>query len=247
MVAYNPFSLEGKKILVTGASSGIGRAIAIECSKMGAEVSILGRNLQRLENTYKNLLGSNHNMFSVELTSEKAIEDLVKDLEPFDGIVHSAGVINRVPLKLIRGKMFEDLLQINLIAPAILSKYLYKADLIKPEASMVFISSIGSTKASLGNIMYMSSKGGLNSLMKGIALELSAKRIRVNSIEPGMIKTNLTKSLPEITIEKDMNLYPLGRYGQPEEIAFATVFLLSDATKWITGSVLRIDGGISLK
>ena len=225
MTSYNPFSLEGKSILITGASSGIGRAIAIECSKMGAIVYIVGRDHIRLDETFTHLNGTQHKFFLADLTSEKDIDSLVSGLVPLDGIVHSAGIIKRVPLKLITEDAFESLLKINLIAPALLTKKLYKAKLIKPDASIVFISSVGSNMASLGNIMYMSSKGGLNSFMKGSALELASQGIRINSIEPGMIRTNLTKSIPEEDLQKDINRYPLSRYGQPEEIAYAAIYL----------------------
>ncbi len=188
-----------------------------------------------------------HKIFRADLASEKDTADLVSRLDPLDGIVHCAGIIKRIPLKLITEGMYHDLLRINLMAPALLTKSLYKSNLIKEEASIVMISSIGSEIASIGNIMYMSSKGGINSLMKGLALELSAKRIRVNSIEPGMVKTDLTSLLPDEELAKDMKTYPLGRYGQPEEVAYTTVFLLSDATKWMTGSIIRIDGGLSLR
>jgi NAD(P)-dependent dehydrogenase (short-subunit alcohol dehydrogenase family) len=247
MTSYNPFSLEGKTILITGASSGIGRAISIECSKMGANVNIVGRDQVRLHDTYAQLDGNKHKLFLADLTSEKDIDSLVSGLEPLDGIVHSAGIIKRVPLKLITGGTYEELLKINLIAPAILTKKLYKAKLVKPEASIILISSVGSNIASLGNIMYMSSKGGMNSFMKGSALELASQGIRVNCIEPGMIRTNLTRGIPDEELIKDINRYPLGRYGQPEEVAYATIYLLSDASKWITGSSLKIDGGISLR
>jgi NAD(P)-dependent dehydrogenase (short-subunit alcohol dehydrogenase family) len=234
MNSYNPFSLEGKTILITGASSGIGRATAIECSKMGAIVNIVGRDQVRLEETFSHLYGTLHKFFLADLTSEKDIDNLVSSLK-------------RIPLKLISGKAYEELLKINLIAPAILTKSLYKAKLIKPGSSIVLVSSVGSNIASLGNIMYMSSKGGLNSFMRGSALELASQGIRVNSIEPGMIRTNLTKGIPDEELLKDINRYPLGRYGQPEEVAYAAIYLLSDTTKWITGSILKIDGGISLK
>lgn len=243
----NPFTLKGKTILITGASSGIGRSIAIECSKMGAVLNIAGRDEKRLKDTYDNLHGEGHNLFLADLTFKNDLNRLTSSLKPLDGIVHSAGIIKRVPLKLITEEKYDSILKINLIAPALLTKSLYKDNLLKMGASIVFISSIGSDIASLGNIMYMSSKGGLNSLMKGLALELASKSIRVNSIEPGMIKTRLSKLLPDNELEKDMNSYPLGRYGQPEEIAYASIYLLSDTTKWITGSILRIDGGISLK
>lgn len=246
MIFDNPFSLEGKSILITGASSGIGRAIAIECSKMGAAISIVGRDKERTVDTFNNLQGRNHKLFFADLTSETDIKILASGLNQLDGVVHSAGIIKRIPLKLITEEIYQSLLRINLIAPAILTRTLYKGRLINASASIVMISSIGSNIASLGNIMYMSSKGGLNSLMKGLALELAPLGIRVNSIESGMIKTNLTKLIPDEGLIKDINCYPLGRYGQPEEIAYATIYLLSDAAKWITGSVVRIDGGFSL-
>lgn len=247
MNSSNPFSLEGKTILVTGASSGIGRAIAIECSKMGAAINIVGRDQNRLTDTYNSLKGKSHRLFLADLTSEKDINKLATSIDSLDGIVHSAGIIKRIPLKLITEEMYQSLLRINLIAPALLTRSLYKINLIRPESSIVFISSIGAKIASLGNIMYMSSKGGLNSLMKGLALEFASKGIRVNSIEPGMIKTNLTKLIPDEDLIKDISCYPLGRYGLPVEIAYATIFLLSDATKWMTGSILTIDGGLTLK
>lgn len=244
---YNPFSLEGKVILVTGASSGIGRSIAVECSKMGALTYLVGRSKARLEETYAQLHGKGHICIMADLTSEQDIDKLVEDLSLLDGVVHSAGIIKRIPLKMIASNTFEELLKINLLAPALLTKRLYKSQLLKPGSSVVMLSSVGSRIASLGNIMYMSTKGGLNSFMKGSALELAAKGIRVNCIEPGMIRTNLTSSIPEEEIRKDVGRYPLGRYGLPEEVAYAAIYLLSDATKWMTGSILKIDGGLTLK
>ena len=244
---YNPFSLKGKTILVTGASSGIGKATAIECSKMGASVVIIGRDEIRLKETYNDLEGNSHSLYLADLTSDEDQELLLTKLNSLNGLVHSAGIIKRVPLKLISKKSYEEILKINLLAPAFLTKLLYKSKLLKPEASIVFISSVGSNLASPGNIMYMSSKGGLNSFMKGTALELAEYGIRVNAIEPGMIKTNLTKTIPDEELEKDVKRYPLGRYGSPEEVAFAAIYLLSDSSKWITGSIITIDGGLSLR
>jgi len=247
MASYNPFTLEGKTILVTGASSGIGRAIAIECSRMGANIFITGRDRIRLEETLSDLGGTKNKSIVCDLTSNKDLADLVSNLSFLDGVVHSAGIIKRVPLKLITEENFESLLKINLVAPALLTKKLYKAKLVRSGASIVFISSVGSNIASLGNIMYMSSKGGLNSFMKGSALELATQGIRVNSIEPGMVRTSLTRLIPHEEIEKDIERYPLGRYGTPEEVALAAIYLLSDASRWMTGSILKIDGGLTLR
>jgi NAD(P)-dependent dehydrogenase (short-subunit alcohol dehydrogenase family) len=247
MTTYNPFTLDDKIILVTGASSGIGKSIAIECSKMGAVVFIVGRDKARLSETYYQLSGSNHKSFLADLTSKMDIDTLVSGLEPLDGVVHSAGIIKRLPLKFISEETYVDLLKTNLVAPALLTKKLFKAKLMKAGSSIVLISSVGSNIASLGNIMYMSSKGGLNSFMKGSALELASHGIRVNAIEPGMIRTHLTSGIPDEELKKDVERYPMGRYGTPEEIAFATVYLLSDTTRWMTGSIIKLDGGLTLR
>lgn len=243
----NPFSLEGKKILVTGASSGIGRAIAIECSKMGAQLIITGRNEEKLQETLTELDGINHNYKIADLTSEADIEQLLTGQHIFDGVVLSSGIQNRLPLKMITHEKLSSLMETNFIAPALLIRSLYKKKLLANNASIVFISSIASNYTSLGNIMYMSSKGAMNSFMKGIALELAPMGIRSNAIQPGMVKTNLTSALDEETLQKDIANYPLGRYGHPEEVAWAAVYLLSDATRWMTGSILTIDGGLTLR
>jgi len=243
----NPFSLKGKKILVTGASSGIGRAIAVECAAMEAMVILTGRNELRLKETLSSMQGQGHMYLPADLTNESAITAMVSGLPVLDGVVLSAGIQNRLPLKMINRQKFTHLMDSNFIAPALLIQQLHKKHLLSAGASLVFISSIASAYASLGNIMYMSSKGALNSFMKGIALELANKGIRANAIQPGMIKTNLTSALEEETLLRDRANYPLGRYGEPEEVAWAVVYLLSDATKWMTGSLLTIDGGLTLR
>ncbi len=243
----NPFSLEGKKILVTGASSGIGKAIAIECARMGAQLIITGRNKEKLQETLVHLNGTYHSMKVADLTSESDINQLLVGQQIFDGVVLSTGIQNRLPLKMINHEKLSSLMETNFIASALLVKSLYKNKLIADKASIVFISSIASGYASLGNIMYMASKGAMNSFMKGIALELAPSGIRANAIQPGMIKTNLSSALDDDTINKDMENYPLKRYGQPEEVAWATIYLLSDATRWMTGSILTIDGGLTLR
>jgi NAD(P)-dependent dehydrogenase (short-subunit alcohol dehydrogenase family) len=242
-----PFSLDGKKVFITGASSGIGRSISIECSKLGANLIISGRDETRLKETYDCLIGTGHKFLVADLSSEKDLENLAGQIESLDGIVHSAGIIKRIPLKLISSKSFEEILKINLLAPALITSRLHKNKLIKNGASVVFISSVGSNLASLGNIMYMSTKGALNSFMKGIALELAENNIRANAIEPGMIKTNLTKTIPDEALEEDIKRYPLGRIGTPEDVAWAAIYLLSDSTRWMTGSIIKIDGGLSLR
>lgn len=247
MVDYNPFSLKGKTILVTGASSGIGREIAIQTAKSGASLILTGRNTERLNETLVLIGPGKHQVIAADLSTTDGISQLVRELPPMDGVVHSAGIIKRIPLKLISEKSLNELMQINFTAPALLTRAIYKQKLLREEASIVFISSIASSFASLGNIMYMASKGAINSFMKGIAFELASKGIRANAIQPGMIKTHLTTAIPDEEIQKDIQRYPLCRYGKPEEVAFAAIYLLSDTTKWMTGSILTLDGGLTLQ
>jgi NAD(P)-dependent dehydrogenase (short-subunit alcohol dehydrogenase family) len=247
MENLNPFSLKDKVILVTGASSGIGKSIAIECSKMGACLIVTGRDEVRLQDTFSQLKGEGHQQFLVDLTNEEELDAMIKQLPMLNGLVNCAGVIKRLPLKFIKNQTFEDLLKVNFLSQASLIQKLYKKNLFAKEASIVLLSSVATSMASLGNIMYMASKGAMNSFMKGIAYELASSGIRANAIQPGMIKTNLTTAIPDDEIAKDVLRYPLGRYGKPEEVAFAAIYLLSDATQWMTGSVLTIDGGITLR
>lgn len=244
---YNPFSLKGKIVLVTGASSGIGREIAIQTANIGASLILTGRNAERLNEILAIIGPGKHQVIAADLSTTDGIHQLVNALPPLDGVVHSAGIIKRVPLKLISEKSLNELMQINFMAPALLTRAIYKQKLLQEEASIVFISSIASSFASLGNIMYMASKGAINSFMKGIAFELATAGIRANAIQPGMIKTNLTTAIPDEEIQKDIQRYPLGRYGNPEEVAFAAIYLLSDTTKWMTGSILTLDGGLTLQ
>jgi len=243
----NPFSLEGKTILITGASSGIGKAVAIECSKIGAQLIITGRNEERLQDTFFQLSGENHQMIISDLSDSTGFDHLLNQLSNLDGVVHCAGIIKRLPLKFIKEEKLDELMRINFYAPALLTQQLYKRKLLKDASSIVFISSVAASFASIGNIMYMASKGAINSYMKGIAFELASSRIRANAIQPGMIKTNLTSALSDDELKNDVSNYPLGRYGKPEEVAYAVIYLLSDATKWMTGSTLTIDGGITLR
>lgn len=248
MIEQNPFSLKDKKILVTGASSGLGRSIAVECSKMGATLYITGRDEKRLNETFESLSGQGHKAIIADLSSEKGLDLIVNEIQVLDGVVFSAGVLKLLPLKMIKEKSLDDLMKINLHVPILLTQKLFKNKLLLNESSIVFISSIASSYASLGNSMYMASKGAINSFTKGIAYELAPKGIRANSIQPGMIKTNLTKALPNNALDKEyLKKYPLGRFGEPEEIAYAVIYLLSDASKWVTGSIITIDGGVTLR
>lgn len=245
---YNPFSLEGKTILVTGASSGIGRQTAIECSKMGATLVIAGRNQERLDDTLSSLEGEGHLTFVGDLTENSSMEALMEMLPPLNGIFFCAGVSDTTPVKFIDEEKIERVFSINIKSPMILTKWLVKKKKIQPGASLVYMSSFGAEVITPGLGIYAASKGAVNSFMRTVATELSARKIRANSIMPMMVKTELIETLDSLSkedIEKDEAKYPLG-YGKPEDIAFAAIYLLSDASKWITGSIIKMDGGSTL-
>lgn len=246
---YNPFTLQDKTILVTGASSGIGMVIAIECSKMGAKLVITGRNEERLNQTLKLLYDvEKHISIVADLSIKDGLDGFVEQLPLLDGIVNCAAILKKLPLKFINEKAWEQTMETNLYAPALLCQRLLKKNKIKDLSSIVFISSIASSVASFGNITYMASKGAINSLSRGMALELASKHIRVNTIQPALIQTSLTdKALSEEDLKNYLLKFPLGRFGKPEEVAYAVIYLLSDATQWITGTSITIDGGVTLR
>ena len=246
---YNPFSLENKKILVTGASSGIGKAIAIECSKMGAEVIITGRNEQRLAETYEQLEGRHPAYIVADLTKEEDIERLVAGTENLNGLVNCAGLTIPKPFKFLQESDIETVMTVNFNAPLLLTQRLVKKKKLEKGGSVVFISSISGTKVSyIAGSIYSASKGAINGLCKGLALELAPQQIRVNTVVPGMVETNIVSGgeIAEEQLEIDRQKYPLKRYGKPEEVAYAVVYLLSGASGWVTGSNLLIDGGYTL-
>ena len=246
---YNPFSLENKTILVTGASSGIGKAIAIECSKMGAKVVVTGRNEQRLQETYGQLEGTHPAYIVADLSKKEDIETLAKQIDSLNGLVNCAGLRIPKPFKFIQEEDIQEVMTINFNAPLLLTQLLVKKKKLQKAASIVFISSISGIKVSyIGNSIYSASKGAINGFCKGLALELAPQQIRVNTVIPGMVETNIVSG-GEVTqeqMEADKQKYPLKRYGKPEEVAYAVVYLLSDASSWVTGSNLLIDGGYTL-
>ncbi len=244
----NFFSIASKRILITGASSGIGRSMAIACSEMGAEVYFTGRNAAALTQTLEMMTGEGHKMLVSDITSLQDVEKLVSELPILDGIVSNAGINRRMITQYIKEMDMDMILNTNLKAPIMLAKALIKAKKINSGASIVFVSSIAAFHSSIGDGVYSASKGGLSSFSKVLALELASKKIRVNTIQPGMVHTGLTEKGPlsDEDYKKDEQRYPLGRYGKPEEVAYSAIYLLSDASAWITGTDLVIDGGISL-
>lgn len=247
----NPFSLQDKIILVTGASSGIGRAIAVECSKMGATVILTARNEERLHETLLMMEEQEkHLVLTADLAQETDILSLVDSIPyKLDGIVQCAGYTIPKPFQYMSKEDIRGIMNVNFEAPVCLTQLLLKKKRINKKASIVFISSISGVYVSyIAGSLYSASKGAINGIVKGLAIELSAKNIRVNSVNPGMVFTDILKDgvVSREQLEEDAKKYPLKRYGKPEEIAYGVVYLLSDASSWTTGSNLLIDGGYTL-
>jgi len=244
---YNPFSLENKTILVTGASSGIGKSIAIECSKLGAKVIITARSKEKLEQTLKAIAGAEHQLIIANLTKQDEIENLVLQLPKLDGLVQNAGIsCKRELCSYLTTQNYHNTIAINLEAPIMLQKSILEKKLLKKESSVVFIASRAPFAPATGNAIYSASKGAIIAYAKVLALELAPRKIRVNSICPAMVWTDLILSESSITkeeYEESEKKYPLKRYGKPEDIAYLTIYLLSDASSWMTGSCIDITGG----
>ena len=249
-MSYNPFSLENKTILITGASSGIGKATAIECSKLGATVVITGRNQERLADTYSKLEGKGHIQILADLSDEVQMDSLINQLPSLDGLVNNAGIAKTVPVSFINMGKFTEISSVNMYSPIILLSRLVKSKKIKNDASVVFSSSINGTAIGIaGSSMYAASKGALSGFVKTAAIELAQKKIRVNCVCPGMIDTHIMSDgqITEEQLKADTEHYLFKRYGKPEEVAWAVIYLLSDASTFVTGSNLVIDGGYSIQ
>lgn len=248
-VNYNPFSLEGKTVLVTGASSGIGQETAIQCSKMGAKVIVTARNKERLNETLSQLEGEGHQMMLAELTNQEEVERLVGEVPALQGLVLCAGKGMTSPFPFSTKDKYDEVFNVNFFAPVELLRLLVKKKKFEKGSSVVFVSSVGGNMSfNIGNGVYGASKAAVNSTMKFCAKELASKKIRVNTINPGMVNTKLIQggTISEEQHKLDMEKYPLKRYGEPEEIAYGIIYLLSDASSWVTGHSLVIDGGLTI-
>lgn len=249
---YNPFSLEGKTILVTGASSGIGRGIAVECSKMGAKLVINGRNETKLKATFDSLEGEEHTMIVADLSKQEEIERLVETIPAINGFVNSAGIPKICPIKFIDRDTITDIMNVNTFAPILLISSLLRKKKLQKKSSIVLISSMsGVCIANTGEGPYASTKAALSGYTKTAAFELAGQGTRVNSICPGLVPTEILGLSNEIFSEEQLkdtmyNRYPLKRVGKVEDIANGAIYLLSDASSWITGINLVIDGGYTI-
>lgn len=251
-MAYNPYSLENKTILITGASSGIGRATAIEASKLGAKVIITGRNKERLSETYTKLEGEGHSKIIADLSNDEGINTIHEAVSgiKLDGLVANAGVSRPLPVNFVTREKMIEIFPTNLESPILLFTSLLKNKNLGKGSSTVFTSSIngvfGGEKA---ECLYSASKGALSGFVKSACLDLAPKQIRVNCVCPGMTETAILTggAITREQLEENAKGYPLKRHGKPEEVAWAIIYLLSDASSFITGTNLVIDGGISAK
>lgn len=244
----NPFSLYGKTILVTGASSGIGAACAFECSRTGATVVLTGRDVNRLQNILSKLQGNNHTSHSCDLNIVDSLNSFVCSLPQLDGVVLCAGVNQSLPLSFLTRKKIDRIFDINFFSQVELVRLLVKNKLLNSGASIVAMASIGGISVfPPAASAYGASKAALLSWMKTAAREVAPK-IRINCICPGHVNTPMNRpgNISEEQYHDYKDIIPMKRFAEPEEIAYGVVYLLSDATKWMTGSVLTIDGGSSL-
>lgn len=247
-MSTSPFSLENKTIFVTGASSGLGACTAIECSKSGANLILTGRNIERLNDTFIQLHGKGHTQLPFDLTVKESLDHLAVTLPQLDGIAFCAGITKTIPVKHISTENIDEIFQTNILSSMQLIQKLLKLKKINKGGSIVFISSISTLYADKGNSIYSASKGAINSFSKVLALELAPQRITSNCIQPGFVPSGMLAEgkVTEEQLIEEKKRYPLG-FGEPSDIANGVIYLLSDASRWVTGSVITIDGGVTLR
>jgi NAD(P)-dependent dehydrogenase (short-subunit alcohol dehydrogenase family) len=246
-LTYASNNLQGKTYLVTGASKGIGRATAKLISRCGGSVIISGRNQERLERTLGEMKGSGHMVIPSDLLNPDAVKELANECSELSGIVHSAGVSRVAPIRYTTDKLMREMAAANVDAPVALTRELIKSQQLLPGGSIVFISSLSAIYGWTGYVAYSASKAALIGVTRALASELSDKGIRCNCLAPGMIKTPMLKGgFSEAKLKEEEDKYPFG-FGKPIDVANAIVFFLSDASSWITGQTLVLDGGVSLK
>jgi predicted outer membrane repeat protein len=245
---YNPFSLEGKRILVTGASSGIGKEIAISCSKMGAQLIITGRDEKRLTETLHSLAEGDHQKIIADLNSDEEILKLATEAPVINGLVHAAGILQPFPVKHISRKQIDSMFNINYNSVVLICSRLIRLKKIIDNASIVFISSVSSnSKPYFGGALYSGTKAAIEAYSRTFAIEYASKKIRSNCISPAIVATPIFDDFIAITKSENVleyeKKYPLG-FGSPIDVANAAIYLLSDASRWVTGSNIVMDGGL---
>ncbi|MCE0911072.1 MULTISPECIES: SDR family NAD(P)-dependent oxidoreductase [Pseudomonas] len=242
--ALNAFALDEQVILVTGASSGIGRQIAISCAAAGATVILSGRNAERLQAVLDTLGGAPHRVLAADLNNEAEVDELSRAVGKVHGVVHSAGVAALSPLRMASREHIEQQMQTNVIAPMLLMRHLLARQAICNGGSVVFISSISAHIGVRGVGAYSASKAAVEGLARSLAIELAPRKVRVNCLAPGFVQTPMLDAMQSTTggLESTAARYPLG-IGQPEDVANAAIFFLSTASRWVTGQALVLDGG----
>lgn len=244
---FNPFCLKGKRILVTGASSGIGRQIALSCAQMGANLVLVGRDEVRLNNTFSTLKGDNHSFVQADLQDFESFAKIAVKAGELNGLVHAAGALKLAPFRMINKKHLDDIFSINTFAPLLLTKSLLAKKQILNGGSIVFIGAVASDIGPVATTAYSGSKAALLGAVRSLALEVVKQKIRANIISPGYVRTAMLDSLINSGGELDnlVALAPLG-IGEPEDIANAAIFYLSNASQWITRSEFFVDGGLTI-
>ena len=245
---YNPYSLEGKTILITGAASGIGKETAIESSKMGAKIVAVDLNADGLNALVPQLDGEGHLTFDGNLCNDEFLKLLAENAPVLNGVFLCAGVSDTTLVKFLTEEKIDRVFNINVKAPVMMLKYLLKKKKVADGGSLVWMSSYGAEKVEPGLGIYAASKSAVNDFMRAYAKELIGKKIRSNSIMPMMIKTELISTLTTISEEdwkKQEAMYPLG-FGAPQDVARVAMFLFSDASRWITGTQFKMGGGSDL-
>lgn len=248
---YNPYSLEGRTILVTGGAGGIGSAVAKVCASLGARVIITDIREDALQSALESLpssrSGEPHLSFKADLTDPGQLAALVDFCPALDGFVCNAGVMKLTLTQFITEEELVRIQKINLNAPILLTRTLLKKKKVAKGGSIVFTASAaGIYRVSPGNGIYATTKCGIDAFMRTVALEFGPKGIRCNSVNPGMVETALIGSFSEEEKEKEKLNYPLRRFAKPEDIALGVAYLLSDASSFVTGTALKIDGGMTL-
>ena len=241
----NPFDLSGKKILVTGASSGIGYETCLAISRQGGTFIAIARRVELLEKLIQES-GNENSFILADLSQTEDIQKIVELMPNIDGIVHSAGIVTLAPVKFYSKELMNSIRETNFDSIALLINLITKKKKINKGSSIVLVASIAGLFGMKGNGIYAASKGALIAISKVWASEFSSNRIRVNCVSPGMVKTEITnKSIDDLSLEviqQDEKKYPLG-YGEAIQVANPIIFLLSEASSWITGQNLILDGG----
>ena len=247
----NPMALTGKHIVVTGASSGLGRETCIVLSQLGAKVSLISRRKGKLDDTISAMDGEGHRSFPYDVSDVEGIEDLVKQITEengkIDGFVHAAGIGTVLPISMTKYDALLDMMKIHLFSFVEFVRLFSKKKFSNDGASIVAVSSAGTIHSDKGKLAYSTTKGALDKAVRPLAIELGeSRKFRVNTINPGWIKTDMynefVKTFGQESMDKNLTTHVLG-VAEPTEVANVIAFLMSDASKKITGQNIVVDSG----